>query len=135
MRSIILNGPTYLGANFPLTLNLWVPLIGETLRYTKSPISNKRSLLLLSQPSNFRKPFELVSLHPSILLVQRLGILRFDSRIMGFCTTVHIELHTEPSRCYPDSYCCTRILRMAGSCPNFFHTLAHRPSTYLLRFD
>jgi hypothetical protein len=43
-----LNGPTYLGANFSLTLNLWVPLIGETLRYTKSPISNERSLLLLS---------------------------------------------------------------------------------------
>jgi hypothetical protein len=32
MRSTTLNGPTYLGANFPLTLNLWVPLIGETLR-------------------------------------------------------------------------------------------------------
>jgi hypothetical protein len=27
-------------------LNLRVPLIGETLRYTKSPTSNERSLLL-----------------------------------------------------------------------------------------
>jgi hypothetical protein len=43
-----LNGLTYLGANFPLTWNLRVPLIGETLRYTKSPTSNERSLLLLS---------------------------------------------------------------------------------------
>jgi hypothetical protein len=45
---MILNRPTYLGANFPLTLNLRVPLIWETLRYMKSPILNERSLLLLS---------------------------------------------------------------------------------------
>jgi hypothetical protein len=44
---MILNGLTYLEANFPLTLNLWVPLIGETLTYTKSPISNEISLLVL----------------------------------------------------------------------------------------
>jgi hypothetical protein len=28
-----------------------------------------------------------------------------------------------------------RILRMAGSCPNFSRILAHKLSTYLLRFD
>jgi hypothetical protein len=49
------------------------------------------------QPSNFCELFELVSQHPSILLVRRLGFLQFDSRTMGFCTAVHIELHTEPS--------------------------------------
>jgi hypothetical protein len=48
LRSMIWKSPTYLGANFPMNLNLRVPLIGETFRYTKSPTSNERPLLLLS---------------------------------------------------------------------------------------
>jgi hypothetical protein len=48
MRSMILKGPTYLGANFLLTMNLQVSIIRETLRYMKSSISNARALLLLS---------------------------------------------------------------------------------------
>jgi len=33
-HSNTLNGPIYLGASFPFTLNLRIPLIGETFRYT-----------------------------------------------------------------------------------------------------
>jgi hypothetical protein len=33
--------------HYALPTTVTVPLIGETLRYTKSPISNERSLLLL----------------------------------------------------------------------------------------
>jgi hypothetical protein len=45
---MIWKGLMYLGASFPLTLNLLVPLMGETYRYMKSQTSNERSLLRLS---------------------------------------------------------------------------------------
>jgi hypothetical protein len=46
--SKILNGPMYQGDNLPLTLNLFIPLNGETLRYTKSLTEMINCLLLLS---------------------------------------------------------------------------------------
>jgi hypothetical protein len=49
----------------------------------------------IEQPLNFHEPFELVSLHPSILLVRRLGFLWFDSRTTRFDTVVHTVLHME----------------------------------------
>jgi hypothetical protein len=55
------------------------------------------SFIETEQPSNFHEPSELVSLHPSVLLVQKLDFLQFDSRTMGFGTGVRIALHMEPS--------------------------------------
>jgi hypothetical protein len=55
------------------------------------------SFFEIEQPSNFHKPSKLVSLHPSVLPVQKLDFLRFDSRTMGFGTGVRITLHMEPS--------------------------------------
>jgi hypothetical protein len=95
---MILNGPTYLRANFPLTLNLRVPLIGETLRYMKSPISNDRSLLLyphnfsvkIEQSLDFPESSEPSSRHPLILLDEISDFLQSDSRTTEFYTVIHI---------------------------------------------
>jgi hypothetical protein len=71
----------------------------ESSRFT--PLNNffypHSSFVEFEQPSNSHEPSELVSLHPSVLLVQNLDFLRFDSRTMGFGTSVRIALHMEPS--------------------------------------
>jgi hypothetical protein len=81
--------PTYLGARFPLTLNLLVPLMSETFKYTKSPTSNERSLLHLSDfvetAQSTCSPWSsrLASRHLSALPHQTLGFLLSNSKTTG----------------------------------------------------
>jgi hypothetical protein len=83
------------------------------------------------QSSNSHEPFGHASPCPSVLRVQRLDFLWSDSRTIEFGTVIHKGLHTGPSRYWPGSYCCTRILRKANSCPNFSHISMHRLLTFL----
>jgi hypothetical protein len=103
---IILNGSTYLRANFPLTLNLWVPFIGETIRYTKSPFSMRdlfsfylhSSSIETEQSLGALQSSKIVSRHPSVPLDQIPNFLQSGSRIVAFYTIIHIVPQTEPSR-------------------------------------
>jgi hypothetical protein len=63
---MILNSPMNLGVSLPYSLKCHKPLIGDPLRYTKSPTSKLNSLLialfvLIVQSAGSLLPYELVS--------------------------------------------------------------------------
>jgi hypothetical protein len=69
---------------------LWLQMRGLFFYLHSSSVKTEQCL-------SFLKPYVLASPHLSILLVQRLGFLQFDSRTMEFCTVIHIVFRTESS--------------------------------------
>jgi hypothetical protein len=127
-----------LGASLPRTLKQCKPLIGDTLRYMKSPTSKLNSVLLWSALlfcldcairwftltlqtclSVFCSMLGSKIFH-SLFSLQNNGVqhLRQYSISNGTCSNSL------------NSYCCRKTWHTANSYPNFFHIAEHNLSAY-----
>jgi hypothetical protein len=131
---MVLNGPM---ASLPHTLNHRKPLIGNTLRYTRSPTLRLNSLSMVNTALlPWRCDPQVLPHHTNLShgFLQYVGSKNFlfsclTTKQWGLAPTTY-SISNGAIFNFLDDYCCRRVRRTVDSYPNSFHIVVHKLSAY-----